>query len=214
MPPRSPTRSGPLPAKVAASGIELDRLRFRVRNDWEIECDWKVAIENYLECYHCSVAHPGFSKVLDVGADEYLYEAEGLALMQFAHLRDSVKTNGKVAYLADADVEQAQYHMLFPNCTINIDPGPGNMSVDVTRPAGPGRCAGSTEYFYYEEVPDQTAEEMMAFANQVGLEDASLVASVQVGLSSGMIPHGRLLPSSEVLIQHFQRLVHDALSGD
>ena len=58
--------------------------------------------------------------------------------------------------------------MLFPNCTINIDPGPGNMSVDVTRPAGPGRCAGSTEYFYYEEVSDETAAEMMAFANQVG----------------------------------------------
>jgi hypothetical protein len=87
------------------------------------------------------------------------------------------------------------------------------MSVDVTRPAGPGRCAGSTEYFYYEEVPDETAEEMMAFANQVGIEDASLVASVQVGLTSGMIPHGRLLPSSEVLIQHFQKLVHEALSA-
>ena len=108
-----------------------------------------------------------------------------------------VQANGKVAYLADADVEQAQYHLLFPNFTLNIDPGPGNMSVDVTRPAGPGRCAGSTEYFFYEEVSDETAEEMMAFANQVGPEDASLVASVQVGLTSGMIPHGRLLPSSD-----------------
>jgi hypothetical protein len=103
--------------------------------------------------------------------------------------------------------------MLFPNFTLNIDPGPGNMSVDVTRPAGPGRCAGSTEYFFYEEVSDETAVEMMAFANQVGAEDASLVASVQLGLSSGMIPHGRLLPSSEHLIQHFQRLVHEALSA-
>ena len=58
--------------------------------------------------------------------------------MQFAHVRDSVKANGKVAYLADADVEQAQYHMLFPNCTINIDPGPGNMSVDVDAAGRPG----------------------------------------------------------------------------
>jgi phenylpropionate dioxygenase-like ring-hydroxylating dioxygenase large terminal subunit len=134
--------------------------------------------------------------------------------MQFGNVREAAKENGKVAYLADADVTQAQYHMLFPNCTINIDPGPGNMSVDVTRPRGPGRCVGSTEYFFYEEVSDETAEEMMAFANQVGLEDASLVASVQVGLSSGMIPHGRLLPSSELLIQHFQRLVHEAISGN
>jgi hypothetical protein len=88
------------------------------------------------------------------------------------------------------------------------------MSVDVTRPAGPGRCAGSTEYFFYEEVSDETAAEMMAFAGQVGAEDAALVASVQRGLASGMVPHGRLLTSSEHLIQHFQRLVHDALGGD
>jgi phenylpropionate dioxygenase-like ring-hydroxylating dioxygenase large terminal subunit len=201
---------GPLPGHVAASGIDLDRLRFRVRNDWEIECDWKVAIENYLECYHCAVAHPGFSRVIDVGADEYELRSEGLVSSQFGTVRDSA--NGKVAYLADGDVKQAQYHMLWPNCTLNIDPGPGNMSVDVTRPAGPGRCAGSTEYFFYEEVSDETAEEMMEFANQVGREDASLVASVQLGLSSGMIPHGRLLPSSEHLIQHFQWLVHEALS--
>jgi len=202
---------GPLSGFVAESGVDLDRLRFRVRNDWEIECDWKVAVENYLECYHCSVAHPGFSKVIDVGPDEYQLRAEGLAMSQFGTVRDSA--NGKVAYLVDGDVKQAQYHMLWPNFTLNIDPGPGNMSVDVTRPAGPGRCAGSTEYFFYEEVSDETAEEMMEFANQVGREDASLVASVQIGLSSGMIPHGRLLPSSEHLIQHFQRLVHEALSS-
>jgi choline monooxygenase len=200
-----------VPGLIAESGVDFDRLRFRVRNDWEIECDWKVAIENYLECYHCAVAHPGFSKVIDVGPDEYLLRAEGLALSQFGDVRESA--HGKVAYLANADVGQAQYHMLFPNFTLNIDPGPGNMSVDVTRPAGPGRCAGSTEYFFYEEVSEETAAEMMAFANQVGAEDATLVVSVQQGLSSGMIPYGRVLPSSEHLLQHFQRLVHEALTA-
>jgi len=204
---------GPVPDHIAESGLDVDRLRFRVRNEWEIECDWKVAVENYLECYHCSVAHPGFSKVIDVAPDEYLYEADGLALMQLAHLRETPKRNGRPAYLEGEEVMKPQYHLLFPNFTLNIDPGPGNMSVDVTRPAGPGRCTGSTEYFFYDEVSDEDAAEMMAFANQVGAEDASLVASVQVGLSSGMIPHGRLLPSSEVLIQHFQRLVHEALSA-
>jgi phenylpropionate dioxygenase-like ring-hydroxylating dioxygenase large terminal subunit len=204
---------GPLPGHVAASGLDLDRLRFRVRNDWEIECDWKIAIENYLECYHCAVAHPGFAKVIDVAPDEYLLRSEGLVSSQFGIVKES-KGNGKPAYLDGDEVMQPQYHTLFPNFTLNIDPGPGNMSVDVTRPAGPGRCAGSTEYFFYEEVSDEAAAEMMAFANQVGAEDASLVASVQQGLSSGMIPHGRLLPSSEHLIQHFQKHVHDALSGD
>jgi hypothetical protein len=52
---------------------------------------------------------------------------------------------------------------------------------------------------------------MMEFANQVGREDASLVESVQRGLNTGMVPQGRLLLSSEHLIQHFQRLVFEAL---
>ena len=204
---------GPLPGHVAASGLDLDRLRFRVRNDWEIECDWKIAIENYLECYHCAVAHPGLREGDRRGPGRVPAALEGLVSSQFGVVKE-LKGNGKPAYLQGEELMQPQYHTLFPNFTLNIDPGPGNMSVDVTRPAGAGRCAGSTEYFFYEEVSDETAAEMMAFANQVGSEDASLVASVQLGLSSGMIPHGRLLPSSEHLIQHFQRLVHDALSGD
>jgi choline monooxygenase len=202
---------GPLPAHVAASGLDVDRLRFRVHNEWEIECDWKIAIENYLECYHCAVAHPGFAKVIDVDIDEYRLRAEGLVSSQFGTVRDSA--NGKVSYLAEGGSMQPQYHLLWPGSTLNVDPGPGNMSVDTTRPAGPGRCAGWTDYFFYEEVSEETAAEMMAFAGQVGAEDASLTASVQLGLSSGMIPHGRLLPTSEHLIQHFQRLVHEALSA-
>jgi choline monooxygenase len=202
---------GPLPAHVAASGLDVDRLRFRVHNEWEIECDWKIAIENYLECYHCAVAHPGFAKVIDVDIDEYRLRAEGLVSSQFGTVRDSA--NGKVRYLAEGGSMQPQYHLLWPGSTLNVDPGPGNMSVDTTRPAGPGRCAGWTDYFFYEEVSEETAAEMMAFAGQVGAEDASLTASVQLGLSSGMIPHGRLLPTSEHLIQHFQRLVHEALSA-
>ena len=204
---------GPLPGYVAESGVELERLRFRERNEWEIEANWKIAIENYLECYHCPVAHPGFSKVIDVDPDAYVLRSDGLVSSQFGTPRASALAEGsKAPYDPRGEVKTAQYHLLWPNCTLNIEAGPGNMSVDVTRPNGPERSAGFTDYFYYEEVSDQTAREMMAFANQVGLEDAGLVESVQLGLASGMVPHGRLLTSSEHLIQHFQRLVADALA--
>jgi len=60
---------GKLPEHVKANGVEIDRLRFRERREWHIAADWKIAMENYLECYHCPVAHPGFSKVIDVDPD-------------------------------------------------------------------------------------------------------------------------------------------------
>jgi phenylpropionate dioxygenase-like ring-hydroxylating dioxygenase large terminal subunit len=204
---------GPLPGHVEASGLDLSRLRFRERSDWEIAANWKITIENYLECYHCPVAHPGFSKVIDVDPDAYVLRCEGLVSSQFGTPKPAALAgDGKAPYNPSGDITEAQYHLLWPNTTVNLEAGPGNLSVDVTRPAGPGRSAGLTDYFFYEEVSDETARELMAFANQVGLEDSALVESVQRGLDSGMVPHGRLLLSSEHLIQHFQRLVFDALA--
>ena len=52
----------------------------------------------------------------------------------------------------------------------------------------------------------------MAFSRMVGDEDALLVASVQHGLASAMVPEGRLMPRSERLIAHFQGLVREALA--
>jgi phenylpropionate dioxygenase-like ring-hydroxylating dioxygenase large terminal subunit len=204
---------GALPGHVEASGLDLERVRFRERREWEISADWKVAVENYLECYHCPVAHPGFSKVIDVDPDAYLLSCEGLVSSQFGTPRDRALTgDGASPYDARGEIAQAQYHLLWPNTTINVEAGPGNISVDATRPNGPGRSVGATDYFFYEEVSDETAEAMMAFANQVGIEDAGLVESVQRGLDTGMVPQGRLLLSSEHLIQRFQRLVFEALA--
>ena len=205
---------GPLPGHVEAAGVDLSRLRFRERREWEIAADWKVAVENYLECYHCPVAHPGFSKVIDVDPDAYLLSSDGLVASQFGTPRPAALAgDGKAPYNPRGEVAQAQYHLLWPNTTINVEAGPGNLSVDSTRPNGPGRSSGATDYFFYEEVSDEQSREMMDFANQVGLEDSALVEAVQRGLDTGMVPQGRLLLSSEHLIQHFQRLVFEALAG-
>ena len=56
---------GDLPEVVAENGIDVDALRFHDRGAYEIKANWKIAIENYLECYHCQLNHPGFVKVID-----------------------------------------------------------------------------------------------------------------------------------------------------
>ena len=49
---------GDLPAVVAGNGLDVDALRFHHRVTWSINANWKIAIENYLECYHCQLNHP------------------------------------------------------------------------------------------------------------------------------------------------------------
>jgi len=61
-------------------------------------------------------------------------------------------------------------------------------------------------------VDDEAARELIAFDDQVGREDTALVESVQRGVRTGLVEHGRLLPDSERLIAGFQRRVAEALT--
>ena len=205
---------GGLAEAIAESGLDLEAVRPRRRVEWELGANWKVGIENYLECYHCAVAHPAFSKVIDVDPDAYVLRSEGLVLSQFGPMREAaVSGDGKLPYVPVGPVRQGQYHFVWPNLTINIEPGPPNLSIDTWRPTGPERTVGFTEYCFGADVPDEAAQEIIDFSLQVGVEDNALVESVQQGLDSGMVAQGRLLVSSEHLIQSFQRLVFDAVGG-
>ena len=50
---------GDLAEVVAGVGLDLGGLRRRQRFDYTLAANWKIHLENYLECYHCPVAHPG-----------------------------------------------------------------------------------------------------------------------------------------------------------
>src|SRR5579875_2594360 len=63
---------GDLPGLVTATGLNLDGIRRRVHTTYDIAANWKVVVDNYLECYHCPVAHPGFSALIDL--DDYQIE--------------------------------------------------------------------------------------------------------------------------------------------
>jgi phenylpropionate dioxygenase-like ring-hydroxylating dioxygenase large terminal subunit len=204
---------GDLPAVVAQSGIDLERLRFRERIVWESAANWKVVLENFLECYHCPVAHPGFSAVVDVQPDAYRLVADGLAASQFGPVRAPSGDGKQYAYDPRGEAEEGQFHLLWPNFTINIMPGRANVSAGPAVPSGPERTHRFLDYFFGPDVPEEWIVSMRAFDDQVGREDVRLIESVQRGLRSGMVEHGRLMPESEQLIAHFQGLVSDSLHG-
>jgi choline monooxygenase len=173
--------------------VDLDRLEFRFRDEFELAANWKVVCENYLECYHCALAHPGFSRLVDVSPDAYRLDADGLALSQFGPERESGAIGG--------------FHFLWPNLTINVWPGEPNLSIGPVLPVEPGRTARFLDYFFAPGADEQWVGELLELDAQVGREDRSLVEAVQDGVGSGLLEHGRLLPESEALVARFQELV-------
>ena len=201
---------------IEGSGVHLESLELYSREDWTAEANWKTMLENYLECYHCAVAHPGFSAAIDVKQENYDLTMHGWFASQLGEVRQSA-LEGKTAvkiYDARGEVAQAQYHLLWPNVTVNINPGFPNLSVDVWVPDGPNKTRGFSEQYFGPGVSEKFATDLIAFNKQVGYEDDVLTNSVQRGLLGGIPNRGRFLTNSEHLCIHFQRLVVQALFGD
>jgi phenylpropionate dioxygenase-like ring-hydroxylating dioxygenase large terminal subunit len=177
--------------------VPLDGLEFRLRDEYELAANWKIASENFLECYHCPVAHKGFSAAFEVAPDSYRLEATSDSVFsQFAPSRAE---------------GEGHFHFVWPNLKVNVYPGPGNLSIGPLLPAGPERSRGFLDYFFAPEADETWVEELLAFDRQVGAEDRVLVERVQRGVGTGLIEHGRLLPQSEQLVARFQELVRAAL---
>ena len=197
-----------MPERIADAGIDLDALRFLQRSESDLECNWKVSAENFLECYHCPTAHPGFSAVMDVSVDSYLLETSGGRMTQHGPPRPEPRG----AYDPTGEVERGQFHLLFPGTVINVMPGRPNLSIGPIVPSAPEKTYRFLDYFVAADADEAWIEESLAFDAQVGAEDRVLIERVQAGMHVGLIEDGRLLPESEQLIAHFQALVVDALA--
>jgi carnitine monooxygenase subunit len=193
---------GPLPAQVAELGLDVDSLVHHWRWEAEIEANWKIVCENFLECYHCQVAHPAFSELIDVSPEAYVLSSDGRLSTQHGPLR-TVKP--------EDELPRSQFHYLWPNLEINIFPGRPNISIGPSMPRTPERTYRFLDYFFGPEVDQAWIDDLLAFDDQVGREDQALVTGVQRGIASGALESGVLMSHSEQLIGHFQALTAAAL---
>jgi choline monooxygenase len=188
---------GPVPAQVAELGLDVDSLVFHHRSEWSVAANWKVIAENFLECYHCAVAHPGFSALVDVSPDAYRLEVGRLHSTQIGAARDGAR--------------RSQFHFVWPNTGINVFPGEPNLSIGPFVPGAPDRTDRFLDYFFGAGVSEAWIADLLELDDAVGREDEALVERVQLGVSSGAIADGRLLGDAEQLVAHFQGLVREAL---
>jgi phenylpropionate dioxygenase-like ring-hydroxylating dioxygenase large terminal subunit len=202
---------GDLPTMVDATGLRLDAIRRKVRRTYAIAANWKVVVDNYLECYHCPVAHPGFSDLIDLksyAVAEYEYFST-----QAGPPTKAARSGKAGLYDISGEVEAGFYAFLWPNFTLNIYPGPGNVSLNLFLPVDTNRTLAIYEYCFADAVSEQELGEFTRFIDQVQEEDVVLCESVQRGLRSGFFDRGRLM-QSERMLAHFQKLVYRFLKED
>lgn len=181
--------------------------------------NWKAIVDNYLECYHCAPAHPGF--VNSVRMETYHHDLHGSWTVQIGESKPSA-----TGYAVEAESANPTYagFYFWPTVMINITPGNvGMMSVNTMVPIDADTSLQYYDFYLPEEEPTAKQMEIIAYYRDVfRAEDLSLVESVQRGLKSrGYRGRGRIMVDrqrsgiSEHGVAHFHQRVAQVLqAGD
>lgn len=178
-----------------------------------IAANWKVVVDNFLECYHCAPAHPAFCDLVDMAS--YRMTAQGLWSSQKGVLRRG--DNAAYPVADDAGEKRALFWWLFPSTVINVMPGEPGVVVGTILPDGVGHTLRRFQRFAPPGAGRDTAR--AAYEDEVlGPEDVAICESVQRGLRSlgydlGRIVHDPADPHhGEAAVRHFHQLVMRSLS--
>ncbi len=188
----------PLPAETAG---RIERLAFAERRVYDLACNWKVYVDNYLDGgYHVNTVHPGLAGALDY--NRYRTETYAASSVQ----RSPLVPGGGVAAVRTG--AEAQYWWVFPNFMLNLYDGV--MDTNLVLPLAPDRCRVVFDFFFAETEGESAARfirESIEVAEQVQREDIGICEEVQRGLGSRSYDTGRFSVRREAAGYHFHRLL-------
>jgi carnitine monooxygenase subunit len=183
--------------------LKKNHVRTRV-----IKCNWKGFIDNFLECDHCPVAHPGFTATLDLS--KYQIINGPFCNIQGSSIREKKHKKTIDLDLNTAEVQEGRFYWLWPNTMVTVYPGPGNMSTIQMIPIDHETTLGIYTFYLKNEEPTEEQKILMEFAEQVRIEDVELVEMQQIGFRSKAFRYGKYSPT-EHGVYHFHEMIRQAL---
>ncbi|WP_312114124.1 aromatic ring-hydroxylating oxygenase subunit alpha [Brevibacillus reuszeri] len=215
------------PAHVMYNGLEqdlkryipeLDKLTFSHRLKFEVKANWKVVIDNFLECNHCSHTHPALCDLIDLkNYKSYIYDYYS------SHTAPMGNSDGKVAYKIDPNGGNQNFiaYWLWPLTMFNANPGETALQIFHIMPTGPDTTIEYFDFYFLDKEPTEEGWAGINYMkNVLNPEDISICEAVHKGLKSKGYAGGRLIVDeertgdiSEHALHHFQGLVLQALNA-
>jgi choline monooxygenase len=193
--------------------LPLARLTFFKRLTYEVQCNWKVYVDNYLEGYHIPQVHLGLLREIDYPA--YKTEVHRYHSKQHAPVRAREGSLYRRNLRPGETPPEALYYWLFPNVMFNFYPD--NLQVNSIVPAGPDKTVTIFDWYLVDqERPGIAAEfsKSFEFSDMVQKEDIAICEQVQKGLSSRSYDRGRYSVEREVGVHHFHALITEFLQKE
>jgi Rieske 2Fe-2S family protein len=210
---------GSLRAQVA--NWECDRLVVAATHRYELAANWKIAVENYNECYHCPLIHPELARVSPPDSGDN-HEGPGawvggtMELADFASTMSITGESGGVVMrsLTAEQRRQVLYLAVFPNLLLSLHPD--YVMTHRMEPVSAGRTKIECQWLFAPEALDEPGFDpsyAVDFWDLTNRQDWAAVESVHRGLSHPAFVPG-VLAEQESDVYRFVTMVARGYRGE
>ncbi len=210
---------GELPGQVAK--FPFAGMRLLERRTYDMKCNWKTYVDNYLEGYHLPSVHPGLNRELDYNA--YEVEPHFVApggtgergsgyVRQFSPIRGAQPGDTAPRRYQEAREDlTTDYFWIFPNWMLNCYPD--NVSLNIVLPLETERSLAIFEWYLPEDQHSApAAKASVEFSDQIQIEDVAICEAVQKNLRSRSYERGRFSAKQEMGVHAFHRMYAECMA--
>lgn len=189
----------------------MSELRIARHIRYELNCNWKLILQNYQECYHCPGVHPLLSKLTPVDSAQHDV-SEGAVIGGFMDLPrkgGSMTMTGEAAAppicnVHGPDLQRVYYYSIFPNMLLT--PHPDFVMYHHIIPLGPGKIINDCYWLFRPEVindPNAQAgiNSAVEFWDLTNRQDWQVCEQMQIGTRSKRFKHGYYSGREDILYQ-------------
>lgn len=200
---------GELPAQAAK--FNFRSMKCSERRTYDMKCNWKTYVDNYLEGYHLPSVHPGLNRELNYNG--YTVEPYARHVRQWGPIRGAQPGDAAPRRYPQANGElTADYFWVFPNWMLNCYPD--NVSVNIVLPLEPERTLAMFEWYLPEEdLGGEAARRAAVFSDEIQREDIAICELVQKNLHSRSYSNGRYSVKQEKGVHAFHRMYRELMPG-
>ena len=178
------------PLKDRFSEWDMETLKTIDMKTYHINCNWKLIVQNYSECYHCPLVHPSLAELTPyTGGRNDL--TSGPFLGGYMEMKaESITHNAKlcsqpIGNLSKKNLSRVYYYTLFPNMLLSLHPD--YIMFHIIWPCGPQQCKIDCSWLFHEkakEYADYQPQNAINFWHKTNQEDWEICEQSQLGVQS------------------------------
>lgn len=190
----------------------IEHLKLGESQTYEVQANWKLIIENFMECYHCATIHPELTEVIPEFADGLASQRKN-GEIHGASFGSDVEgftvdgSSGVAALPAIAPTQERKYYAITVKPQVFINTVPDHVIIHRMFPQSESHTTVVCDWLFLPEVIEQGMDitKSVELFHRVNLQDFEACEQTQPSMSSKAYTQGGVLVPSEHHIAEFHQ---------